>query len=106
MTIAAVIERAGGAEDKRIIGAAAQVGKLENEKDRARMIHEMELSGAVGGFSGALDNSSFGSWSSSLAQETCDAMSKWRSWRSWAFCLGPKAVPCILKGRWAAGRLG
>ena len=64
----------------------------------------MDLSGAVGDFSGALDNSSLDSCPPSAAQETDDAMSelswtalakgkerdwlsvdwkvKWRSWRS------------------------
>ena len=39
------------------------------------MIPVMELSGAIGQFSGALDNSSFGSCSSSLALDTDVAMS-------------------------------
>ena len=39
------------------------------------MIQGMELSGAVGHFSGALESSSFGSCSSSLAFDTDEAMS-------------------------------
>ena len=43
------------------------------------MIQVMELSGAVGDFFGALDNSSFDSSSPSAAQETDDAKSE-SSW--------------------------
>ena len=57
--------------------------KLEGERERERMIQEMELSGAVGDFSGALDNSSLDSCSPSAAQETNDAISK-SSWTSLA----------------------
>ena len=48
-------------------------GKVKRE--RARMLQRLELRGAVGHFSGALDNSSFGSCSSSLALDTDEAMS-------------------------------
>ena len=47
--------------------------------DRARMIQGMELSGAVGQFSGALDSSALDSCSPSVAQEADDAMSE-SSW--------------------------
>ena len=40
--------------------------KWEGERERARMLQGMELSGAVGHFSRALDNSSFRSSSSTL----------------------------------------
>ena len=49
--------------------------KWESERERARMLQGMELSGAVGHCSGGLDNSSFGSCSSSLALDTDEAMS-------------------------------
>ena len=42
--------------------------KSEGERERARMLQEMELSGAVGDFTGALDNSSLDSCSPSAAQ--------------------------------------
>ena len=87
----------------------------------------MELSGAEGDFSGALDSSSLDSCSPSLAQDADDAMSassctslakeKERDWWSVdlegemenpeveVFCLGPTADPWILKGRLATGQL-
>ena len=52
---------AGRAENKKALepfGRKHKLVNLENERDRARMIQGMELSGAVGDFSGALDSSS------------------------------------------------
>ena len=49
--------------------------KWEGERERARMLQRMELSGAVRHCSGAFHNSSFGSSSPSLALETDEAMS-------------------------------
>ena len=49
--------------------------KWEGERERARMLQTLELSGAVGQCSGAFDNSSFGSCSSSMALDTDEAMS-------------------------------
>ena len=50
--------------------------------DRARMLHGMEVSGAVGDLSGALDSSSLDSCSS-VVQDADDAMSE-SSWTSLA----------------------
>ena len=47
----------------------------EGDRERARMIQVMELSGAVGHCPGALENSSFGSCPSSLAHDTDEATS-------------------------------
>ena len=70
-------------EALELLGSLHKLVKLENERDRARMIHEMVLSGAVGDFSGALDNFSLDSCSPSVAQETDDAMSE-SSWTALA----------------------
>ena len=55
--------------------------KLDYERDRARMTQGMELSGAEGDSSGALDSSSWDSCSPSVAPDADDAMSAW-SWTS------------------------
>ena len=49
--------------------------KWEGERERARMLQRLESSRAVGQWSGARDNSSFGSCSSSLAFDTDEIMS-------------------------------
>ena len=49
--------------------------KLENERERARMIQGMEPSGAEGGFAVATDTSSFCSCSPSMAYDVDEAMS-------------------------------
>ena len=49
--------------------------KWEGEGERARTLQRLESSRAVGQWSGAHDNSSFGSCSSSLAFDTDEAMS-------------------------------
>ena len=80
------VERAGGAEDKEaleLVRRTHKLVKLEGERERARMTQEMELSGAVGDFTWALDNSSLDSCSPSAAQETDDAMSE-SSWTALA----------------------
>ena len=59
--------------------------KLEGERERARIIHRLELSGTVDDFSGAFGqfHSSLDSCSPSAAQETDDAMSE-SSWTALA----------------------
>ena len=47
------------------LGRKHKLGKMENERNRARMLQGMELSGAEGDFSGAFDSSSFDSCSPS-----------------------------------------
>ena len=49
--------------------------KLEGERERARTLHRLVSSSAIGQWSGVHDNSSFGSCSSSLAFDTDEAMS-------------------------------
>ena len=68
-------------EALELLGRKHKFVKLDNEL--ARMIQEMELSGTVGDFSGALDNSSLHSCSPSAAQETDDAVSE-SSWTALA----------------------
>ena len=49
--------------------------KWDGERERARMLQRLESSGAVGQWSGAFDNSSFGSCSSSLVLDADEAVS-------------------------------
>ena len=57
--------------------------KWEGERERARMLQAMELSGAVRNFPRALDSSSLDSCSSSLGHDTDEAMSE-PSWTALA----------------------
>ena len=50
-------------EALELLGREDKLVKLENARDRARMIQGMELSGAGGHVSGSLDSSSFDSCS-------------------------------------------
>ena len=70
-------------EALELLGRKHKLVKLENERDRARMIQEMELSGAVGHLPGAVDSSSLDSCSTSVAQGADDVMSE-SSWTSLA----------------------
>ena len=62
-----------------------QLIKWEGERERARTLQRLELSRAVGQWSGAHDNSSFGSCSSSLAFDTDEAMSASSKVDGWCF---------------------
>ena len=79
------VERAGGAEDNRSIGAIgtqAQVGKTG--KGKARMLQGWSRQGPKVVL-GAFDSSSFGSCSPSLAHDADEAMStsSWTSPAKW-----------------------
>ena len=63
-------------EALELLGRQHKLVNSENERDRARMIQGIELSGAVGNFSGALDSSSLDCCSPSVAQDADDAMSQ------------------------------
>ena len=102
------VEGVGGAAVKRgileLLGHKHKLGKLEKERDRARILQEWEPSGAESGSAVATDGSSFSSCSPSVAHDVDEAMStslrkspsvggkmvggaltwkvKWRSWRS------------------------
>ena len=58
--------------------------KWEVERERARMLQRLDSSRAVGQWSGAYDNSSFGSCSSSLAFEMAQVANEAASESSWA----------------------
>ena len=68
------LSRAGGSWLVRCSSDGLRVGR-EGERGRARMLQRLASSRAVGQWSRALDNSSFGSRSSSLAFATDEVMS-------------------------------
>ena len=71
----------------------------DGDRERARMLHRMELSGAVGHCSGAFDNSSFGSCSSSLALDTDEAMFA-------SYKMAQDADDAMSESSWAAAAKG
>ena len=69
------LEEQKSKEVLELLGRKHKLGKLEKERDRARMLQEREPSGAEGDFNVATDSSSFCSCSPSLAHDVDGAMS-------------------------------